>query len=193
MINQVQHAAVWTYAVGSWQPLVKFPEYMNITALAYSPRGGTLVGGGTSRNVQVWQAGDGTPVYTLSHAHQVSKAAVSPDGSTVATATCITVMNSECTEGGVWLWNLPTGKLIQKLGNFPNVVESVAFSADGSTLIAASRDGTMRFYPTTDYVSLFQFPSPGGLSALSVSPDGGFLATGNQSGDVNLWKIVYHP
>ena len=89
MINQVQHAAVWTYAVGSWQPLVKFPEYMNITALAYSPRGGTLVGGGTSCNVQVWQAGDGTPVYTLSHAHQVRKAAVSPDGSTVATATCI--------------------------------------------------------------------------------------------------------
>jgi WD40 repeat protein len=193
MQNQVQHAAIWTYTVGSWQPLVKFPEYLDITALAYSPRGGVLVGGGTSRNVQVWQAGDGTPVYTLSHAHQVSKAAVSPDGSTLATATCLTVVNNECSEGGVWLWNLPAGKLIQKLGNFPNVVESVAFSADGSTLIAGSRDGTMRFYPTTDYVSLFQFPSPDGISALAVSPDGGFLATGSQSGEFYLWKIVYHP
>jgi len=25
--NQVQNAAVWTYAVGSWEPLLKFPEF----------------------------------------------------------------------------------------------------------------------------------------------------------------------
>jgi WD40 repeat protein len=193
MDNQIQHAAVWTYAVGSWQPLLKFPEYIDITVLAYSPQGGTLIGGGTSRNVQVWQAANGKQVYTLNHAHQVSNAAVSPDGSTVATATCITVMNSDCTEGGIWLWNLPTGKLTQKLGNFPSVVESLAFSADGSTLVAGSRDGTVRFYLTSDYISQFEFPSQDGISTLAVSPDGGFLATANQSGAISLWKIVYHP
>ncbi|MGE5376391.1 MAG: WD40 repeat domain-containing protein [Bacteroidota bacterium] len=191
--NQIQHAAAWTYSVGSWQPLVKFPEFINVAALAYSPHGGTLVGGGTSRNVQVWQAGDGTPVYTLSHAHQVLKAAISPDGSTLATATCITVANYDCLEGGVWLWNLPTGKLIQKLGGFPNVVESVAFTADGSNLVVGSRDGTLRFYPTTNYVSAIQFQSPGGISAMALSPDGGLLATGNGNGDVYVWKNVYHP
>jgi WD40 repeat protein len=36
-------------------------------------------------------------------------------------------------------------------------------------------------------------PEVSRVNSLSVSPDGGFLATGNQSGDVNLWKIVYHP
>ncbi|HSJ86440.1 MAG TPA: WD40 repeat domain-containing protein [Anaerolineales bacterium] len=192
--NQVQHAAVWTYSVGSWQPLIKFPEYIDVAALAYSPRGGTLIGGGTSRNVQVWRANDGKQVYTLNHAHQVSKAAISPDGSTVATATCITVVNAECSEGGVWLWDLPSGKLIRKLRGFPNVVENVAFSADGSSLLAASRDGTMHFYTTSNYDGqTFDFNSPGGNSALAVSPDGGFLATGNNSGAVYLWKIVYHP
>jgi WD40 repeat protein len=193
MKNQIQYAAIWTYAVGSWQPLVKFPEYMNAVALAYSPSGGTLVGGGTSRNVQVWQASDGKPVYTLNHAHQVSKAAISPDGSLAATATCMTVVNYECPEGGVWLWNLPTGKLIQKLGDFPNAVESVAFTADGSNLVAASRDGTLRFYPATDYLPIFQFQSPGGISAMALSPDGGYLATGNSNGEVFVWKNVYHP
>jgi WD40 repeat protein len=191
--NQIQYAAIWTYAVGSWQPLVKFPEYMNATALAYSPGGGTLVGGGTSRNVQVWRAVDGAPMFTLSHAHQVSKAAVSPDGSTLATATCITVVNSECAEGGVWLWNLPAGKLLQKIGGFPSVVENVAFTTDGSNLVAGSRDGTLRFYPTTTYESLFQFQSPGGISAMALSPDGGLLATGNANGDIYVWKNVYHP
>lgn len=193
LINQVQYAAIQTFSTGSWEPLVKFPEYINIGAMAFSPRGGTLVGGGTSANLQVWRASDGEPVYTLNHAHQVTKAAISPDGSTVATATCITVMNSECTDGGVWLWDLPTGKLIRKLPGFPNVVESLAFSADGSTLIAGSRDGTLRFYATPDYTPLIDFTSPGGLIALAVSSDGGYLATGNPGGEVHLWKVVYRP
>jgi len=191
--NQIQHAAVWTYAVDSWQPLVKFPEYINVLALAYSPQGGTLVGGGSSRNIQVWRANDGAPVYTLSHAHQVFQAAISPDGSTVATATCMTVSNDYCTEGGVWLWDLASGKLIQKLGGFPSMVETVAFTADGSNLIVGSSDGTLRFYPTTNYVSVIEHHSPGGITAMSLSPDSGYLATGNDNGEVYVWKNVYHP
>jgi len=191
--NQVQNAAIWTYSVDSWAAQVKFPEFLDIAALAYSPKGGTLIGGGTSRNVQVWRASDGAPVFTLSHAHQVSKAAISPDGSTVATATCQTVANSECTEGGVWLWDLPSGKLIKKLAGFPDIVENVAFSADGSILIAASRSGILRFYTTSDYQSKFETTSPGGISALTLSPDGGLLATGSNNGAVNLWRVVYRP
>ena len=191
--NQIRNAAVWTFAVNSWQPLVEFREYMNVTALAYSPQGGTLVGGGTSRNVQVWRASDGASVYTLSHAHQVGKLTISPDGNTVATATCATVVNYDCTDGGIWLWDLPTGKLRQKLAGFPNIVVDVGFTADGSTLIAGSRDGTLRFYSTSDYTSRYETISPGGISAMALSPDSGLLATGGHNGEVNLWKNVYHP
>ncbi len=68
--NQVTDAAIWTFAVNSWRPLLKFHEYMNVLAMAYSPDGRRLVGGGTSRNVQVWRTSDGTSVFTLNHAHQ---------------------------------------------------------------------------------------------------------------------------
>jgi WD40 repeat protein len=191
--NQIQNASVWIFSVGSWKPLLKLPEYLNVTALAYSPDGRWMVGGGTSRNVQVWRASDGTSVFTLNHAHQVFKTAISPDSSTVATATCQTTVNDVCTEGGVWLWDLLTGKLAKRLGGFPDVVEDVAFSADGSTLIAASRDGTLRFYDTSTDQSIFEFTVAGGISAMSISPDGGFLVTGSVNGHVQLWKIVYHP
>jgi WD40 repeat protein len=191
--NQIQNAAIWTYRVGSWEPLLKYPEYLNVNALAFSPRGGTLVGGGTSRNLQVWRANNNTPVFTLSHAHQVSKVAISPDGYFVATATCETVVNAECMEGAIWLWDLPTGKLIRTLTGFTDTVEDVAFSTDGSILIAASRNGTLRFYATPDYRTLFELTAPGGISALAVSPDGGLLATGKVSGEVHLWKNVYRP
>ena len=99
--NQLRNAAVWTFSVDTWEPLIKFPEYWNIGAMVYSPDGSMLVGGGTSRNVQVWRTSDGVSPFTLNHAHQVGDAAVSPDGSTVATATCETAANIECTEGSV--------------------------------------------------------------------------------------------
>jgi len=191
--GDVQNAAIWTFSVGSWKPLLKFPEYWNITAMVYSPDGRWLVGGGTSRNVQIWRTGDGTSVFTLNHAHQVLDAAISPDGSTVATATCQITTNDECTEGGVWLWNLSTGRLINKLRGFPDVVESVAFSVDGSSLIAASRDGMLRVYATSDHQPVFEATPPGGNGIMTLSPDGGLLATGDANGEVRLWKVVYRP
>jgi len=191
--GDVQNAAIWTFSVGSWKPLLKFPEYWNITAMVYSPDGRWLVGGGTSRNVQIWRTGDGTSIFTLNHAHQALDAAISPDGSTVATATCQITTNDECTEGGVWLWNLSTGRLINKLRGFPDVVESVTFSVDGSSLIAASRDGMLRVYATSDYQPQFEATPPGGNGIMTLSPDGGLLATGGANGAVHLWKIVYRP
>ena len=191
--GDIQNAAIWTFSVGSWQPLLKFPEYWNIAAMVYSPDGRWLIGGGTSRNVKVWRTGDGTSVFTLSHAHQVLDAAVSPDGSIVATATCQVTVNDECTEGGVWLWNLSNGRLLNKLRGFPDVVESVSFSVDGSSLIAASRNGTMRVYATSDFQQQFEATPPGGNGVMTLSPDGGLLATGGNNGVVHLWKIVYRP
>ena len=191
--GQLQNAAIWTFSVGSWKPLLKLPEYWDIGAMAYSPDGRWLVGGGTSRNVQVWRTSDGTSIFTLNHAHQVSDVAISPDGSTAATATCAITVNDECTEGGVWLWNLSNGRLITKLAGFPNIVESVAFSLDGSSLIAASRDGTLRVYATSDYQPQFEAAPPGGNGIMALSPDSGLLATGGPNGEVRLWKVVYRP
>ena len=191
--GQRGNAAIWTYSVGSWEPVLKYPERINITALAFSPKGGTLIGGGTSRNVQVWRTADAARQFTLAHEHQVLSAAISPDGLTAATGTCIRVVNSDCMEGGIWLWNLTTGTRTMKIGGFPDFVSALAFTPDGSTLIAGSRDGTLRVFNTTAYEQIYISTLPGGIDALAISKDGGLLATGGQSGDVNLWKILYVP
>jgi len=190
---QMQTAAVWIFSVDSWEPLIKIPERLNIGAMAYSPNGRLLVGGGTSRDVQVWRTSDGTSIFTLSHAHPITDVAISPDSSTAATATCAYAVDDECTEGGVWVWNLSTGRLIVRLGDFPDVVEGVAFSPDGSSLIAASRGGRLRVYTTSDYQPVFKATPSGGNGIMTLSPDGGLLATGNDNGQVHLWKVVYRP
>jgi len=84
--------------------------------------------------------------------------------------------------------------MTQKLTGFPNVVNSLAFSTDGSALIISSSDGTLRIYSTSDYKQLnFETTSPGGIETLAISPDGGLLATAGVTGEVHLWKVVYHP
>jgi len=191
--GQIGTAAVWTYSVSSWDPSIKYSEFINVVSMAYSPDGGTLVGGGTSRNVQVWKTDTGASVFTLNHAHQVSKIAISPDGSTVATGTCMEFVNDKCSDGGIWLWDLSSGKLIRKLNGFPDIVENLAFSTDGSLLIAGSLDGTLRVYTTSNYQSTFETIVSGGISAMALSSDGGLLTTGNFSGEVYFWKNVYHP
>ena len=172
---------------------MKLAEAWNIPEMAFSPDGTKLVGGGTSRNVRIWRTSDGAELSVLYHAGQVSSIAISPDGSTVATGLCESSEVGECTRGAVWLWDLATGRLIQKLSDFPDWVEGVVFSPDGSLVVAGSRDGTVHAYGAPDYGLLLDTalplgPSPASILAVAISPDGLFLATGGV-GKIGLWKV----
>lgn len=186
-------AAIWIFFTDSWKPLLKIPDYVNITAMAYTPNGRLLVGGGASRDVHVWRVSDGTSIFTLSHPHPSLDVAISPDNSVAATATCSFAVEDDCTEGGVWMWDLSTGKLIRHLEDFPDFVESVAFSADGSFLIAASRDGTVRVYAAPNFDLQFSADPPGGSGILALSPNDELLATASTNGEIRLWKVVERP
>ncbi len=83
-----------------------------------------------------------------------------------------------------------------KLSGFHSIVENVAFSIDGQSLIVAAHDGTLRVYAiygTSDYQPVFEATPPGGNGVLTLSPDGRLLATGGANGEVHLWKVVYRP
>ncbi len=187
-------AAIWIYDVDTWQPRMRLAEFWNIPDIAFTADGALVVGGGTSRNVRVWRTSDGTEVRILYHPGQVSSIAISPDGSTVATGLCeASDETSQCTRGAVWLRELATGRLIQQLSDFPEGVEGVAFTPDGSAVLAASRGGTVRAYATSDHRSLLVAasppgPSPVSLLALAISTDGRFLATGGV-GSISLWRV----
>jgi WD40 repeat protein len=184
------NAAIWTYSVSSWQPVLKLTEFWNIPSLAYSPDGEYIVGGGTSRNVRVWRTSDGATLFVLYHSGQVSSLAISPDGSAVASGLCeASDEDGTCARGAVCLWSLDTGRLIRTLSDFPDWVERVAYSVDGSVLIAGSRDGTLGFYATTDYQPILVSSSPGGGGVLAASSDGRLLATAGSNGMINLWRV----
>jgi WD40 repeat protein len=185
-------AAIWTFTVSFWQPLVKMVAAWNIPDMAFTADGQWLVGGGTSRIVHIWRVSDGAEMKILHHAGQVTSVAISPDGSTVATGLCVEsdpVDAYPCTRGAVWVWDLQSGILIEQLADFSDFVEGVAYTPDGSVLLGGSRQGELHAYATSNYQMLFQAYTPGGILDLTISSDGRLLATGRYNGQIDLWRI----
>jgi WD40 repeat protein len=173
-------AAIWTFAVPSWQPQMKLQEYWNIPAIVYTPDGAYIVAGGISRNVRIWRSSDGEHLFTLYHGSQVSSLAMSPGGATVAAGLA---------EGAVWLWDVETGRLINKIHDLGEWVENVAYSIDGSLLIAGSRNGMLQFYASSDYQHIFTTLTPDGNGIFALSPDGRVIAAAGRNGLIHLWRV----
>jgi WD40 repeat protein len=168
---------------------MKLAEFWNIPAIVYTPDGAYLVGGGISRNARIWRTSDGVDLFTLYHSGQVLDLAMSPDGTSVASGSCGESDDSgNCNQGAVWVWEVQTGKLLQKLEDLPDWVEQVAYSLDGSVLIAGTRDGTLHFYNTADYQLISTIRPPDGNGLFDLSPDGKILATTGRDGTIHLWR-----
>jgi WD40 repeat protein len=192
-VEEWPNAAIWTYSVGSWQPVMRLAEFWNIPDIAFSPDDTLLAGGGTSRNVRVWGVTDGEVRHILYHPGQVSSLAISPDGSILATGLCELSQDNECTRGAVWEWDLNTGILMRKLSDFADGVVGVAFSPDGTVVLGASRGGNVRAYSVPDYRPLLDVVVPSASSpivllSMAVSSDGRLVATGG-IGKIDLWRV----
>lgn len=79
----------------------------------------------------------------------------------------------------VYLWDLASGELVFELDGHLDKIHAVLFSPDGSYLLSASDDLTIRIWDVLSgrLVVAREFDTP--ILALTFSPDGRFLFTGN--------------
>ncbi|MFG1846394.1 nSTAND1 domain-containing NTPase [Micromonospora carbonacea] len=149
-----------------------------VTAVGYSPDGGTVATGGDDGTVRLWTAG---PTAALTQGSAVTAIAFTRDGRLLATGGV---------DGTVRLWDATTH---QPLGTLAGraAVNAVAFHPDGTAIATGHADGAVRLWDTRTSLSR---PVPvghdGPVNAVTFDRTGLILATGGDDNTARLWNTA---
>ena len=107
--------------------------------------------------------------------------AFSPDGQRFAVASAL----------GVWLYDVTTSRELALLTGHTGVVETVAFSPDGTTLASGSHDNTVKLWDVATQTNIATLEGHiDVVTSVSYSSDGTTLASGSWYGTVKLWDVA---
>ena len=151
----------------------------DILSLAFATEGATLASGASDGEVILWDVATETGRTILEGSESVESMAISPDGNMLAW-TQDQVIN---------LWDLEHGESIASLSGHGSQVFAVALSSDGSTLVSASLDGTVKLWDveTREDRTTLEHPQ---AASVAWSPGGATLASGSLDGTIRLWDLV---
>jgi WD40 repeat protein len=149
-----------------------------------------LVTGSEDKTVRIWSASDGTLLRTIrmpagpGHIGAVYAVAMSPDGSIVAAGGWMEDSGFET----IYLFDRVTGKMTRRIDGLPNVVQALAFSADGRYLAAACYSGGLRVFDRDkNWAEAFRDEAYAGESYGAAFAGDGQLATSSFDGKVRLY------
>ena len=160
-----------------------FRDGGSVKTVAYSPVDSSVVAsGGGSRAVKLWDLQNDTVTTLGSHADTVNAVAFSPDGQLLA---------SGGDDYACKLWDI---SLKRRVATFEHIVnrgrsqiKAVDFSRDGQMLATAGVDVKLWDVHTRKEIATFEHGR--WVLAVAFSPDGQFLATGDEIGQVNVWDV----
>ena len=192
---------LWDSATGTAGPTLT-GHTRRVAALAVAPDGSWLASADDGGEVRLWNPIAGTARHTLTgHTSAVRVLAVAPDGSWLASAG----------DGGeVRIWDPVTGATRHTVTGHTSGVVTLAVAPDGSWLVSAGDGGEVRVWdPVTgvarrartgmirrmwDSATGTAGPTLTGhtrrVAALVVAPDGSWLASADDSGEIRLWDPV---
>ncbi len=163
-----------------------------LRALAMSPDGKTVAGGGDNRAIQFWDVATAKPGQKLTeHTDWVVSLAFSPDGKQLA---------SGGYDGVVRLWDVMAGKKVLDVATRPpappntpagppHIIWALAFSPDGKLLALGGSDGPIHLVNVADGKIVRSLAGHGStVTGLAFHPGGAVLVSTSKDRTVRLWN-----
>jgi WD40 repeat protein len=153
----------------------------SIQAMAFKGNS-ELVTASEDRTAKVWSVPSGEAVATLRLQSAPMRLALSPDGTLLAAG-----------GGAVQVWSLPDRSLLATLDAHTGILDGLAITPDGKTLVTAGSDGAIRLW-TLPHATLARtiraHPEVNGVVHLAMSADGRTLVSSGWFGKVNVWSAA---
>jgi WD40 repeat protein len=182
---RMQTVATLQQAVEGTQEINRLEGHsLQVNSVSVSPDGQLIASGSDDLTVRIWNS-DGTLRYKSLENHRITSVAFSPNGKTLAFTGA---------DGSVKLWS-PEETELKKLVVQGEWITNVTWSHNGF-LAASSRDGTVKLWnPDRTSRRSIQVPQGGvngvnGVNAISFSPNGQILATGEDNFSVQVWNVA---
>jgi WD40 repeat protein len=174
---------VWLWNVSDGRLLRAFQGQTNtVESVAFSPNGRLIASGSDDRSVFVWDTSLGYEGHSFKSGHgDALGVALDPPQDLVASAN---------QDGTVSVWSLRTGRE-RVLAGDDGTLESVAFSRDGTTLVASGQNGKVVVWSVPGFERRRPLAGPvsGILWSVALAPDGHTVAAGSDSGDILVWDL----
>ncbi|MBA3313649.1 MAG: PQQ-binding-like beta-propeller repeat protein [Planctomycetaceae bacterium] len=152
----------------------------SVHSICFTPDGKQVVAPYNGTEVGVWDVATGCEVRRLAvPGGQATSLAIHPDGRKLAVSTY---------QGATLLLDFVTGELIRNYHDSYLPMTNVAFSPDGSEVIAAGCDGKVRWFSSDSQLAVHTFTAHKD-SVRSIAFIGDMLVSGGYDGAVRAWNV----
>lgn len=173
---------IWNCSDGSLSQVIPSPG-ARLIAWTNTP-GGTLgVRATDDHEVVVFAFPDGSEYTRFDVPGQgISCLALTPDG---------THLFAGCRDGYLHTWSIHDRRKISMNKGHPDLIRLIAVNNEGTFMISAGREGTLklRAFPGSDLLCTIHGPGTG-IHCLSSTPDGSLLACGTDGGILRIWNTA---